>query len=83
MSHLLYLIFRCDFDVMKNLENLEKFGDLKTPTVFFTDGETTGAVESFLRNWSLVSSCHCVSVFAQRRALLCSKKRQELLARRP
>ena len=29
-------------------------------TVFFTDGETTGAVESFLRNWSLVSSCHCV-----------------------
>ena len=24
MSHLLYLMFRCDFDVMKNLENLEK-----------------------------------------------------------
>ena len=24
MSHLLYLMFRCDFDVMENLENLEE-----------------------------------------------------------
>ena len=27
MSHLLYLMFRCDFDVMENLKNLEEFGD--------------------------------------------------------
>ena len=26
MGHLLYLIFRCDFDVMKSLENLEEYG---------------------------------------------------------
>ena len=32
MCHLLYLMFRCDFDVMENLESLEKFGDLNTPT---------------------------------------------------
>ena len=30
MGHLLYLMFRCDFDVMENLENLEEFGDLNT-----------------------------------------------------
>jgi len=24
MSHLLYLMFRCDFDVMESLESLEK-----------------------------------------------------------
>ena len=32
MSHLLYLIFRCDFDMM---ENLEKFGNLNTPRADF------------------------------------------------
>ena len=26
MSHLLYLMFRFDFDVMESLEGLEKFG---------------------------------------------------------
>ena len=26
MDYLLYLMFRCDFDVMENLENLEEFG---------------------------------------------------------
>ena len=26
MGHLLYLMFRCDFDVMESLENLEEFG---------------------------------------------------------
>ena len=31
MGHLLYLIFRCDFDVMENLERVEKFWDLNTP----------------------------------------------------
>ena len=31
MSHLLYLIFRCDFDMMENLKSSEKFGDLNTP----------------------------------------------------
>ena len=31
MGHLLYLMFRCDFDVMENLESLEKFRDLNTP----------------------------------------------------
>ena len=30
MDHLLYLMFRCDFDVMKNLENLEELGELNT-----------------------------------------------------
>ena len=30
MGHFLYLIFRCDFDVMKNLENLEEFGGVNT-----------------------------------------------------
>ena len=34
MSHLLYLIFRCDFDVMESLKSLEKFGRSKhTPSV--------------------------------------------------
>ena len=33
MGHLLYLMFRCDFDVMESLENLEEFGDLNTPVV--------------------------------------------------
>ena len=28
MSHLLYLMFRCDFDVMESLENLEELGEL-------------------------------------------------------
>ena len=28
MGHLLYLMFRCDFDVMESLKSLEKFGDL-------------------------------------------------------
>ena len=31
MGHLLYLMFRCDFDVMESLENLEKFEYLNTP----------------------------------------------------
>ena len=35
MSHLLYLMFRCDFDVMENLESLEEFGDLNTPQAAF------------------------------------------------
>jgi len=26
MGHLLYLMFRCDFDVMENLESLDEFG---------------------------------------------------------
>ena len=26
MGHLLYLMFRCDFDVMESLESLEEFG---------------------------------------------------------
>ena len=26
MGHLLYLMFRCDFDVIENLESLEEFG---------------------------------------------------------
>ena len=30
MHHLLYLIFRCDFDVMENLESLEELGELNT-----------------------------------------------------
>ena len=29
MGHLLYLMFRCDFDVMKNLESLEELGKTK------------------------------------------------------
>ena len=34
MGHLLYLMFRCDFDVMENLKSLEKFGRSKhTPSV--------------------------------------------------
>jgi len=28
---LLYLMFRCDFDVMESLENLEKLGELNSP----------------------------------------------------
>ena len=31
MDHLLYLMFRCDFDVMKNLENLESLWNLNKP----------------------------------------------------
>ena len=31
MGHLLYLIFRCDFDVMESLENLEKLGTKHSP----------------------------------------------------
>ena len=34
MSHLLYLMFRCDFDVM---ENLEEFGEVNTAYVFFSE----------------------------------------------
>ena len=30
MSYLLYLIFRCDFDVKECLKNLEEFGELNT-----------------------------------------------------
>ena len=30
MGYLLYLIFRCDFDVMENLESLEELGELNT-----------------------------------------------------
>ena len=30
MYHLLYLMFQCDFDVMENLESLEKFEHLNT-----------------------------------------------------
>ena len=33
MGHLLYLMFRCDFDVMEDLESLEEFGNLNTPFV--------------------------------------------------
>ena len=40
MSHLLYLMFRCDFDVM---ESLEEFGDLNTP-------KERGCQDSRLRN---------------------------------
>ena len=29
MSHLLYLMFRCDFDVMENLKNLEELEGTK------------------------------------------------------
>ena len=32
MSHLLYLMFRCDFDVMESLEILEELGELNTAT---------------------------------------------------
>ena len=28
MGYLLYLMFRCDFDVMESLESLEKFGEV-------------------------------------------------------
>ena len=28
-------MFRCDFDVMKNLESLEKFEEVNTASVFF------------------------------------------------
>ena len=31
MGHLLYLMFRCDFDVMESLERVEKFWDLNAP----------------------------------------------------
>ena len=30
MGHLLYLMFRCDFDVMESLKNLEEFGEVNT-----------------------------------------------------
>ena len=35
MGHLLYLIFRCDFDVMESLKNLEELGQLNTAPVSF------------------------------------------------
>ena len=38
MGHLLYLMFRCDFDVMENLESLEEFGDVNTPLEGFYSG---------------------------------------------
>ena len=31
MSHLIYLIFRCDFDVMENLNFMGSFWDLNKP----------------------------------------------------
>ena len=31
MGHLLYLMFRCDFDVMESLDFVGIFGDLNTP----------------------------------------------------
>ena len=34
MSHLLYLMFRCDFDVMENLDFVGGFWDLNTPRSF-------------------------------------------------
>ena len=30
MGHLLYLMFRCDFDVMESLKNLEELEELNT-----------------------------------------------------
>ena len=33
MSHLLYLMFQCDFDVMESLDFVGGFGNLNTPLV--------------------------------------------------
>ena len=33
MGHLLYLMFRCDFDVMESLDFVGGFGDLNTPKI--------------------------------------------------
>ena len=30
MGHLLYLMFRCNFDVMESLKSLEELGELNT-----------------------------------------------------
>ena len=38
MGHLLYLIFRCDFDVMESLKSLEKFGRSKHTQVRIKKG---------------------------------------------
>jgi len=35
MGHFLYLMFRCDFDVMENLKNLEEFGEVNTALEVF------------------------------------------------
>ena len=40
MSHFLYLMFRCDFDVMENLESLEEFGG----------SEHSPSVRAYVRN---------------------------------
>jgi len=38
---LLYLMFRCDFDVMESLESLEKFGELNTAMESFVSATQT------------------------------------------
>ena len=40
MDHLLYLMFRCDFNVMESLENLKEFGEVNTANVMLTALET-------------------------------------------
>ena len=47
MSHLLYLMFRCDFDVMESLENWEEFGVSK-----HTVGQVVESVVVVRSAWS-------------------------------
>ena len=35
MGYLLYLIFRCDFNVMESLKSLEEFGEVNTAYIVF------------------------------------------------
>ena len=53
MCHLLYLMFRCDFDVMESLESWEEFVYLNTPSVDLKNEE---AWTEMVQNCSLITS---------------------------
>ena len=47
MGHLLYLMFRCDFNVMESLESLEEFGGSEVlPPLLVHKRAVEGALES-------------------------------------